>query len=210
MNFLKKQHSVILFFVALIAVLEIGNTFRIALLVKRVEAFEPVVIEYVEPQTTPVPKSTPEVVPEPTPEPTPEPQPDIESIYELEIPLIAKTVWGEAQGCSKMEQAAVIWCILNRVDSKGYGFGHGIEYVITFPNQFHGYNPNFPVTDEIYDLTVDVLERWEREKSGETDVGRVLPKEYLYFSGNGTENIFRTEYTGGDIWRWNCVNPYIN
>lgn len=141
---------------------------------------------------------------------TPSPVIDVEEVYKNDIPLIAKTVWGEARGCSTMEQAAVIWCILNRVDSEGYGFGHGIEYVVTFPYQFHGYNPNNPVTDEIYELTVDVLTRWEMEKNGQSDVGRVLPKEYLYFSGNGIENTFRTEYTGGNVWNWNSTNPYTD
>lgn len=28
-------------------------------------------------------------------------------------------------------------------------------------------------------------------------VGRVLPKEYLYFSGDGIRNTFRTQYKGG-------------
>ena len=30
---------------------------------------------------------------------------------------LARTVWGEARGCSTTEQAAVAWCVLNRVDS---------------------------------------------------------------------------------------------
>ena len=34
--------------------------------------------------------------------------------------LIAKTVWGEARGCSVTQQAAVAWCILNRVDSAAF------------------------------------------------------------------------------------------
>lgn len=31
---------------------------------------------------------------------------------------------------------------------------------------------------------------------------RILPPDYLYFSGNGHENLFTTEYMGGVIWVW--------
>lgn len=41
------------------------------------------------------------------------------------------------------------------------------------------------------------LARWELEKMGYIDVGRTLPSEYLYFSGNGEYNTYRTEYIGG-------------
>lgn len=119
---------------------------------------------------------------------------------------IAKTVWGEARGCSTLQQAAVIWCILNRVDHEG--MPNDIISVVTQPSQFHGYNPNHPVTDEIYALTVDVIDRWTREKNGETNVGRVLPKDYIYFHGDGVRNYFKNAYTGGDIWDWRFGNPY--
>ena len=50
MIYLKKQHSAILFLVAFIATLQVGLVFRTERLIKTVEAFEPVVIEYVEPE----------------------------------------------------------------------------------------------------------------------------------------------------------------
>jgi len=46
MNFLKKQHSVILFLLAFIATLQVGLVFRTERLIKTVEAFEPVVIQW--------------------------------------------------------------------------------------------------------------------------------------------------------------------
>lgn len=128
-------------------------------------------------------------------------------VTNAEIEIIAKTVWGEAQGCNKLDQSAVIWCILNRVDA---GYGTIIE-VVTAPNQFHGYNSNFPITDEIKALTEDVISRWNLEKVYGGNFGRTLPSEYLYFSANaeGTHNIFRTKYTGVcEIWDWSCWNPY--
>ena len=50
----------------------------------------------------------------------PEPQrPEQEAVDPLEADKIAlaKMVWGEARGCSTTEQAATIWCVLNRYDS---------------------------------------------------------------------------------------------
>lgn len=133
----------------------------------------------------------------------PTPAPIDQSVY-----YIAKTVWGEARGCSKLEQAAVIWCILNRVDHES--MPNDIIGVVTQKNQFVGYSPNHPVTDEIYALTIDVMSRWTREKNGETNVGRVLPKDYLYFHGDGVRNHFRNSFVGGDIWDWRLGNPYAH
>ena len=137
-------------------------------------------------------------------EPEPEPQPTIEDIYADSIPYIAKTVWGEARGCSKDQMAAVIWTILNRVEDNRWP--NSIIGVITQPSQFHGYNSDWPVTDDIYNLTVDVLTRWEKEKAGETNVGRILPKGYLYFHGANGINHFRT--SNGKIWDWSLDSPY--
>lgn len=131
-------------------------------------------------------------------------------VTEYEIALIAKTVLGEA-GCStKLQQSGVVWCILNRVDS-GYGT---IAEVVLAKNQFHGYNAMHPVEDDIKALVVDVIARWKLEKIGCWNVGRTLPKEYLFFHADGTGfgNSFTTQdpllignYT---TWNWDCWNPY--
>ncbi len=107
-----------------------------------------------------------------------------------------------------MERAAVAWCVLNRVDAQGYGMGDTIAEVVTFQGQYAGYSPAFPVTDELYTLAVDVLTRWERERTGETDVGRVLPAEYLWFDGDGVTNTYRDAYIGGAVWGWTLPDPY--
>lgn len=128
------------------------------------------------------------------------------TVTNKEIEMLAKTVWGEARGCSKIQQSAVVWCILNRVDA-GWGT---IAEVVTAPNQFHGYNSNFPVNDKIKNLVEDVIARWKLEKTCIGSVGRTLPSKYLYFisDGTGIRNIFRTSWNGGDVWNWNCWNPY--
>ena len=108
--------------------------------------------------------------------------------YHTEAEYIAKTLYGEARGCSETEQAAVVWCILNRVDEGVWG--EGITGVITRPGQFAGYNPDHPIWPELYKIAQDVLTQWRHERNGET-VERVLPSGYVYFSGNGSYNVFR-------------------
>ena len=129
------------------------------------------------------------------------------SVTDIEIDMIAKTVWGEARGCDMLGQSAVVWCILNRVDE-----GRGtIAQVITSPGQFHGYHKSFPVEDNIRMLVQDVIYRWKLEKAGCGNVGRTLPSDYTYFSANryGTGNVFRNKFDGDySVWDWNCWNPY--
>ena len=134
--------------------------------------------------------------------------PNIEKKYKDEIPYIARTVWGEARGCSKTEQAAVIWCILNRVDSSIRYMPDNIIDVVTQKYQFLGYIKTFPVTEKIRELVIDVLTRWEMEKAGVENVGRVLPPEYMWFHGDGRHNHFRESYRGGNRWDWSLDSPY--
>ena len=139
------------------------------------------------------------VTPESEPEVTPQPWTDEEVI------VLAKMLWGEARGVSSdAEKAACVWCVLNRVDH-GYG---DIITVVTAPKQFVGYREGNPVDDELITLCIDVLSRWFAEKDGQTEVGRVLPSEYLFFSGDGKRNHFRTDYKNGTVWDWSLPNPY--
>lgn len=153
----------------------------------------------------PTTTSTAETTPETTAEVTAAPwMPD-----ETDVEYIAKTVYGEALIVkSDTRRAAVVWCILNRVDAKGYP--NTIEGVVTAPYQFSGYDPDHPVTEELRDLAVDVLQRWNAEKNGETKVGRVLPEGYCFFVGDGFENYFTDEWKGTDYWDWSLPSPYEN
>lgn len=122
-----------------------------------------------------------------------------------EAEILAKMLWGEARGItSDTEKAACVWCVLNRVD---HGQGT-ITSVVTAPNQFAGYHANNPVDEDLITLCIDVLYRWYAEKDGQTDVGRVLPNEYLFFSGDGKRNYFRNAYKGGTVWNWSLPSPY--
>lgn len=127
---------------------------------------------------------------------------------EADLELIAQTVWAEARGVeSRAEQAAVVWCILNRVDAGTWG--GTISQVVTYPSQF-AWDPASPVEAEFVELAGDVCRRWAAEKAGASDVGRTLPAEYLYFEGDGERNHFRTEWEKGQgrTWDWSLPDPY--
>lgn len=121
--------------------------------------------------------------------------------------MLAKLIWGEARGVkTREEKAAVVWCVLNRVDSDE--FPDTVVDVVCQKNQFVGYDPNYPETEEHKKIAEDVLKRWLAEKDGELDVGRVLPKEYTYFTGDGVRNYFVSEWRGDDYWDWSLPSPY--
>lgn len=110
---------------------------------------------------------------------------------EEDVVMVAKTLYGECRGCPAEEQAQVVWCIVNRVDDPR--FPDTIQGVITQPWQFHGYSSSFPIWENLEDVARDVLTRWSYEKQG-IAVERELAPEYVFFTGNGTQNIFRTVY----------------
>ena len=125
------------------------------------------------------------------------PEPSEEPIYyvmyftEDDVAEVAKMLWGEARGCTKDNQIKCAWIVCNRVDDER--FPNTIQEVLSQESQFHGYDPSYPVTDELYSIAFDVLTRWSYEKQG-VPVRRELAKSYLWFTGNGVENIFREEY----------------
>lgn len=125
---------------------------------------------------------------------------------EEEIIMLAKLIYREARGVnSTQEQAAVVWCVLNRFDSDKYG--DTIKKVITARNQF-AYVNNTPIEEEFYNLSRDVVSRWLLEKEGFNDVGRVLPNDYLFFAGSRGRNRFRQTYKSKKYWDWSLSNPY--
>jgi spore germination cell wall hydrolase CwlJ-like protein len=152
-------------------------------------------IKMTQPTTAPaVPATAPST--ESTSAPTEPPKTEEENFEEKwseSAIYLAKTIWGEARGCSELEQRKVVWCILNRVDSPR--FHNTIIEVITAETQFHGYSYSNPIIDEYYQMALDIISLWLREKQGEQIV-RDLDKKYLFFSSNstGTGHNFRTEY----------------
>lgn len=135
----------------------------------------------------------------------PSPIPYVMYYEESDIVMLAKLMYQECGGIpSDTEKACVVWTVLNRVDESG----ETISEVVTAANQF-AYYADRPVEDELYQLAEDVLIRWNNEKNGEENVGRVLPHDYLWFSGDGKHNHFRNAYKGQfSIWDYSLETPY--
>lgn len=132
-------------------------------------------------------------------------------IAEKDINMLAKTIWNEARGIkSDMEKAAIAWCVLNRVDSTDWEFRNmnTIEEVLTAPGQIEGYKEDNPLDDHLVELAEDVLIRWNMEKDGVVDVGRVLPKDYYFWWGDGKHNHFRKQLEDQVFWDWSWDSPY--
>ncbi len=124
-----------------------------------------------------------------------------------EVEALAKMLYGEARGiASDMEKAACVWCVLNRVDDPR--FPDTVLEVLEAPYQFAGYSADYPVLPELATLAADVLIRYQAERDGETNVGRVLPAEYLYFTGDGRNNHFTIGWKDAETWDWSLQNPY--
>lgn len=135
-----------------------------------------------------------------------------------DVIVLTKMLYGEAGAVgslnvngkvisSKCQQAAVIWTVLNRYDT---GYADTIVEIVTAKNQYVGYRASNPIDEELKLLVIDVLDRWTREKHGETDVGRVIPSDYIYFHGDGRYNYFRNTFEGGGSWTWELSDPYVN
>lgn len=119
-------------------------------------------------------------------------EPEYEMYFtEADVIALARMLYGEARGCTVDNQMKCVWCVLNRVDDAR--FPDTIIGVLSQPNQFHGYSAAFPVWDELRAVALDVLTRWSMEKQG-ADVARELPDTYCWFTGNGSENVFRGAY----------------
>lgn len=119
-------------------------------------------------------------------------EPEYEMYFtEADVTALAQMLYGEARGCTVDNQMKCVWCVLNRVDDAR--FPDTIIGVVSQPGQFYGYSPYFPVWDNLYAVALDVLTRWSMEKQG-ADVARELPSTHLWFTGTGSENVFRGVY----------------
>jgi hypothetical protein len=131
------------------------------------------------------------------------------SNLESEATVLAKIMYKEGRGLASVtEQACIAWVILNRVDA-----GWGTVYqVASAPNQF-AWDPNARTVDDygrdLVKLAEDILGRWQAEKNGQENIGRVLPNTYLYFGGRDGHNWFRENYkSNGIFWNYSLASPY--
>lgn len=134
----------------------------------------------------------PQAPPEP---PEPEYVPDA-----AEVEALAKMLWGEARGVkSKTERAACAWCALNRVDHPDFP-GTVLE-VITEPGAFQGYDPGNPATDGLKALAADVLTRYNAERNGGANAGRVLPPRILVLHRRRGAESLHDGFQGNGLFR---------
>lgn len=127
------------------------------------------------------------------------------NIKETDVIILAKILYSECDVVrSETERACVIWTILNRVDKNHTS----IEYEVTKPHQF-AWNSKAPVQDNHVNLARDVLQRWYAEKETGENCGRVLPKDYCFFYGDGRHNHFYKDWEKKNItWDYSLPSPY--
>ena len=123
--------------------------------------------------------------------------------------LLARMLWGEDRENPTYMRAAIIWCVYNRMENSGYP----VSTIVT-QEQFAGYMPSNPVRDWARDIVRDVTVRYVLEQNGFEDVGRVLPKRFIYY-GMADEkriHIFRNKLSADDPnyerWDWSLPSPY--
>lgn len=126
-------------------------------------------------------------------------------IKETDVIILAKILYSECDVVkSETERACVIWTILNRVDKNHTS----IEYEVTKPHQF-AWNSKAPVQENHINLARDVLQRWYTEKETGKSCGRVLPKDYCFFYGDGRHNHFYKDWGKKNItWDYSLPSPY--
>lgn len=71
-------------------------------------------------------------------------EPEYEMYFtEADVIALAQMLYGEARGCTLLNQQQCVWCVLNRVDDAR--FPDSIIGVLKQPHQFYGYSDSFPV-----------------------------------------------------------------
>jgi hypothetical protein len=107
-----------------------------------------------------------------------------------EIEMLAKTVWGEARGCSDEEQRLVIWTIFQRLDSEIW-IGDTIEAIITRQGQFTGYRSYHPIDENILKICEEELQKWIDGEEAPTHEIYAPQLPYYKFSGSSGHNWFK-------------------
>lgn len=120
---------------------------------------------------------------------------------------LARLIYGEDRQNSLYERSAVIWVVYNRMDISKKPISELINFM-----DFGGYTDNGNVYKWARDLVRDVTLRYALEKMGYEDVGRTIPKQYVYFEAQQGKHIFKTKKNIGESdniwWDWSLPQPY--
>ena len=132
-----------------------------------------------------------------------------EYFSEDDVVMMAQLIEVEAGSVYPLcRRAAVGWTVLNRLDSGRWG-PTTISGIITQADQYAWY-AGASYSEVNYEIARDVLTRWAEEQiSEEEDSGRVLPKQYESFYGDGSQNYFYDQY--GNYWDFSVEeDPYMD
>lgn len=107
-----------------------------------------------------------------------------------------------------LRKAAVVQVALNRAIE--YGTTDVCKDILK-KSQFRGYNKHNPVEPWAIKIVNIVCDAWELEHSGEENVWRVLPNDYLYFGSTTGINRFRNEYKASkaDFWSFDDTDATV-
>lgn len=102
--------------------------------------------------------------------------------------FIAKVLYGMRYN-SEADLRAVVWCIINRVESPLYP--DTIAEVCQQPSQWMAYSDENPVLEDLYDIADGVLVAWR--------VGghRPFGSEYLWFNWSSDQITFKSTFEEG-------------
>lgn len=106
---------------------------------------------------------------------------------------VAKVLYGIRDN-DEEELEAVVWCIVNRVESSLYP--NTVIEVCTQPSQWMGYSDDNPVLSNLYDIACGVLDTWEA--GGHRPFGT----EYLYLTWSPDQIVLRTSFVENSSCRY--------
>lgn len=109
--------------------------------------------------------------------------------HRADCEAVARVLYGTALHHSEEAQKAVVWCIINRVESSLYP--DNIEEVCAQPSQWMGYSPENPIIASLYDVADEVLSGWEQGGY------RAISPDYLFLTWSRDEIILKTTFTDG-------------
>lgn len=110
----------------------------------------------------------------------------IATSHRHEAEAVARVLYGTALHNSEEGQRAVVWCIINRVESSL--FPDSVMEVCQQNSQWMGYSDDNPVLQSLYDLADEELTGWRNNGY------RTISPDYLFLSWSSDEIVLRTTF----------------
>lgn len=110
----------------------------------------------------------------------------VESYHRSEAEAVARVLYGTALHNSEDGQRAVVWCIINRVESSL--FPDSVVEVCQQDSQWMGYSDGNPILKNLYDLADEELSNWRNNGY------RTISPDYLFLTWSRDEITLRTTF----------------